>query len=413
MQVNRIHCGDVLDWLPTVTERSVQCCVTSPPYWGLRDYGLEPTDWPEVRYEPMPGIKAILTVAPQRCCLGLEANPWAFTGHLVHVFRGVVQALRTDGTLWLNMGDRYLNGTNDPKSFRRDKATVNVVGKRPPPGLKPKDLLGMPWRVALALQADGWWLRQDIIWAKPNPMPESCTDRCTKAHEYLFLMTRAPRYYYDAEAIREITGNELSWEEYGKRTAPGMTWPSGMSDGKYAGSHKHDGGRSHPAGRNKRDVWTVAPHSFPGAHFATFPPKLVEPCILAGTSERGACPACGASWVREVEKSEQKNETFKGSRFDAGKTAARDGGDRTQGGNRFASKTTGWRPGCECDAGEPVPCIVMDPFMGSGTTAMVARKHGRDYIGYEKSPEYHAMAEARIKAVCGLPLFDECEEEEP
>ena len=266
-----LYHGDCLQVLKELPAESVHCVVTSPPYWGLRDYGADGQ-------------------------LGLEETPADHVANMVEVFREVRRVLREDGTLWLNYGDSYTGG----KIGRDDKNTGGGLydgqqkgwtGKetrqRPvPPGLKPKDLCGIPWRVAFALQADGWWLRQDIIWHKPNPMPESVTDRCTKAHEYIFLMTKAARYYYDEDAIREKTGSEMSSREYDTKTASGAAWKSGGVK-NYAGANKKDGGRSHPNGRNRRSVWTIATAPYPGAHFATFPPKLIEPCIMAGCPEGG------------------------------------------------------------------------------------------------------------------------------
>jgi DNA modification methylase len=261
---------------------SVQCVVTSPPYWGLRDYG----------------------VAGQ---LGLELTPELYVQHLVEIFREVRRVLRADGTCWLNLGDSFATTNGASRSGTkvqglREAQFGHAYGNhvdaerlkahiRPTyGGLKPKDLVGMPWRVAFALQADGWWLRSDIIWAKPNPMPESITDRPTKSHEYLFLLTKAARYYYDGEAIKEsLTDASL---ERGYKGGPSI---KGNGDRPYFSTREYI-----PAGRNRRSVWTIATEPYPDAHFATFPEKLVEPCILAGTSERGACPACWAPWARDV-----------------------------------------------------------------------------------------------------------------
>ena len=267
-----LYHGDCLQVLKELPAESVHCVVTSPPYWGLRDYGTDGQ-------------------------LGLEETPEQHVTKIVEVFSEVRRVLRTDGTLWLNYGDSYAASGQPGKSnlaelgkrysgvgHKRD--TVIKPVKTVPPGLKPKDLCGIPWRVAFALQADGWWLRQDIIWHKPNPMPESVTDRCTKAHEYIFLLTKAARYHYDADAIREKTGNEMSSREYDTKTASGAAWKSGGVK-NYAGANKKDGGRSHPNGRNRRSVWTIATAPYPGAHFATFPPKLIEPCIMAGCPEGG------------------------------------------------------------------------------------------------------------------------------
>lgn len=256
--------GDCRTRLRELPDQSVQCVVTSPPYFGLRDYGHDGQ-------------------------IGLESTPDAFVAELVSVFREVKRVLRDDGTLWLNLGDSYASGgMSNPSSAStlgggKDRGASDYsINRTVPSGLKPKDLVGIPWRVAFALQADGWYLRQDIIWHKPNPMPESVKDRCTKAHEYIFLLSKSERYFYDADAIRE----------------PHIHADDPRNDGKrhtYADDAKHnqvDPNRQrtktdcvsfHPDGRNKRSVWTVTTKPFSGAHFATFPPDLIEPCIKAGS----------------------------------------------------------------------------------------------------------------------------------
>jgi len=250
-----IRTGNCLDILPTMEAGSVNCCVTSPPYFGLRDYGNDEQ-------------------------IGLEETPEAFVESLVNVFREVKRVLADDGTLWLNLGDSYSSGgrtTTTVQTIRGDcgdgakKATVC----RPPviDGIKPKDLIGIPWRVALALQADGWYLRQDIIWSKPNPMPESVTDRCTKAHEYIFLLSKSPKYFYDADAISEPAIH--AGDDRGSRTDSRRGTECNSMSGKTGET------------RNKRSVWEVTTKPYSGAHFATFPPDLIKPCILAG------CPAGG------------------------------------------------------------------------------------------------------------------------
>ncbi len=280
MTLTLLH-GDCRTLLPSLPAESVQCVVTSPPYWGLRDYGVDGQ-------------------------IGLEETPELFVATMVAVFREVWRVLRPDGTLWLNLGDSYAAPTkwggasgnkntnsahgNYPRTRRgktgftsRDHAHVEIAPHRKPqPGLKPKDLVGMPWRVAFALQVDGWYLRSDIIWHKPNVMPESVTDRPTKAHEYLFLLTKSERYYYDADAIREPqTGNAHS---RGRGITPKTVAESDrfikakesfhVSTAQYVDV---------PGGRNRRTVWTVPTQPTPFAHFATFPEKLIEPCILAGS----------------------------------------------------------------------------------------------------------------------------------
>jgi DNA modification methylase len=328
--------GDCRDGLRSLEAGSVQTCVTSPPYFGLRDYGN----------------------AGQ---IGLEPTPDEFVAALVDVFREVRRVLRDDGTVWLNLGDSFFgggysnhringeewldaHGGDRRRSRQQDRINAN-------PDLKPKDLIGIPWAVAFALRADGWYLRSDIIWAKPNPMPESVTDRPTKAHEYLFLLSKGPRYFYDADAIREegkdwsTGGPGVGIANTSERYGAGNGGNGGLSAlaQRYKDSRGDDGRElaatgerhtfAHPQGRNKRSVWTVATQPYAGAHFATFPPKLIEPCILAGSAPGG---------------------------------------------------------------------VVLDPFAGAGTVGVVCGWHGREHIGLELNPEYAAMAEARI-ALEGRP----------
>jgi DNA modification methylase len=314
MKINTIHSDNCITGLQKLPDKSVHCCVTSPPYFGLRDYGTNEQ-------------------------IGLEETPEAFVSALVDVFREVRRVLKDDGTLWLNLGDSYAgsgkganpDGSVHVSALNSKQATHKgtICGKKPPQkahkiGLKPKDLIGIPWRVALALQADGWYLRQDIIWHKPNPMPESVTDRCTKSHEYIFLLSKSARYYYDADAIKEEahTTDESNRDRDASRlnNTPGRTRMAGLKTNHYET-------------KNKRSVWTVTTKPYSGAHFATFPQDLIDPCIKAG------CPTNG---------------------------------------------------------------IVLDPFMGAGTTAIVARKNNRNYIGYELNPEYVRIAEKRISDELGL-----------
>lgn len=262
--VIRILKGDCREVLKTLPDESVHCVVTSPPYWGLRDYGVDGQ-------------------------LGLEASPQAFVDAMRGVFAEVHRVLRDDGTLWLNLGDSYAGsgkggnpegspwagfvGNKDrEKSAQASKPIV-------PAGLKPKDLVGIPWRVAFALQADGWYLRQDIIWAKPNPMPESVRDRCTKSHEYLFLLAKSERYWFDAEAIAEDFSSAPGPLRDKRNEGYGAAFLTTLGEGLRSG---YENGK-----RNKRSVWTVTTQPFADAHFATFPPALIEPCILAGCPEGG------------------------------------------------------------------------------------------------------------------------------
>mgnify|MGYP007071578749 CR=1 FL=1 len=550
----------------------VQTCVTSPPYWGLRDYGV-------------PGQ------------LGLEPTPDEYVANMVNVFREVWRVLRDDGTLWLNLGDSFFGSqqTGGTDSISGNgKSQPHVAHKRISSDLKPKDLCGIPWRVAFALQqpfyagkirrevdriwlaamidaegciyihkrkagqdsgegylrqndtygagvevantseaivnrcmeiagvgsisrqdkdrrqplyrwhvrtnecrdvlreiypyliakqhqarlaygcptsgdkaeqahaalmlrhggsdtdidfappasmfSPGWYLRSDVIWAKPNPMPESVTDRPTKAHEYIFLLSKSARYYYDAEAVKEAAAGDWHGSSFTNerdlavRPTTGMKPRGGGFSRKYAEQQPAHGAMrlDRPAdngSRNRRTVWTIATAPYSGAHFATFPPKLVEPCILAGTSERGCCPACGAPWERVVER-ENNGRTFPGDGlgWDERKADGKGGS-----GGHVASTTTGWRPTCACTIGSemywcdtcditkhvtelaggcpkcgetmtpapfsPVPCLVLDPFNGSGTTGRVAVQHRRRYVGTELNPDYIALAHERTGRV--------------
>ncbi|ERY76309.1 TPA: site-specific DNA-methyltransferase [Pseudomonas aeruginosa] len=279
---HEIRVGDCLDALRAMPDQSFHCCITSPPYFGLRDYGM----------------------ASQ---IGLEQTPTEFVARLVDVFREVRRVLRDDGTLWLNIGDSYAStapGTRNAPQPKGSKENPEQWGNFRPDlrdhGIKPKDLIGIPWRLAFALQDDGWHLRQDIIWHKPNPMPESVRDRCTKAHEYLFLLSKSPRYHFDQDAIAE----------------------------PMKAQHRPDRPDiDYSATRNKRSVWTVPTAGFKGAHFATFPPDLIRPCVLAGAPRGG---------------------------------------------------------------------LVLDPFGGAGTTALVAMQEGRRSVLIELNPEYAAIARNRL-----------------
>ena len=268
--------------LPSIDAGSVQCCVTSPPYWGLRDYGCTGQ-------------------------IGLEDTPAAYVERLVEVFREVRRVLADDGVLWLNLGDSYNSNPSNQHSSNVRANGSKAVGrrqKREAPGLKPKDLVGIPWRVAFALQDDGWYLRSDIIWSKPNPMPESVRDRPTKAHEYLFLLTKRARYYYDADAVREA--NSPTANNRGRRRDGTANRAASRRDS--ASISLSDNSRFDGAGRNRRSVWTVAPRPYPGAHFAVMPPALVEPCIKAGSRKGDLIldPFSGAGTVGMVARRLQR-----------------------------------------------------------------------------------------------------------
>ena len=405
MTTQRIIQGDCIEGLRTLPDASVHCCVTSPPYWGLRDYGH----------------------AGQ---IGLESTPEAYVARMVEVFREVRRVLRDDGTLWLNLGDSYAaarGGTSMPAetlaggvSGRGD--TVAKRGResgytphRDPAahGLKHKDLVGIPWRVAFALQADGWWLRQDIIWHKPNPMPESVRDRCTKAHEYVFLMTKSERYFYDAEAIKvEASQATADRNKYGF---------NGAFKGQFAGTpgeERWQNGRpiespafSADGKANRRSVWTVTTKPYSGAHFAVMPPDLVEPCILAGCPDQ-CCTMCGAGYERVTarQKHFESGSGRSGNAIEGKQDLSASDANSTPDirmGPVVEVKTIGWQPACDCAASGTVPGTVLDPFAGSGTTLAVAAELGRSGIGCELNPEYIALAERRIReARQGVALFE-------
>lgn len=375
MTVTSLH-GDNTAILPTLAPGSVQTIVTSPPYFGLRDYGLLPTDWPEVTYVPVGGLEPI-TIPAMRCCLGLDPTPAAYIGHLVHTWRLLAPVLRDDGTCWLNLGDSYAQdskwgGRSGGKNHTSAAGGISRERKRT--GLKDKNLMMIPARAALALQADGWYLRSDIIWAKPNPMPESVTDRPTRAHEYLFLLAKSERYYYDAVAVAEP-----------------LSAPS-----KFA---------NEITARNRRTVWSIATQPCSGAHFAVMPEALIEPCILAGSSAR-ACEHCGAPWVRVVERESNWQE-----RKAAGATAGNVGvSDTYQNGvhgknmsHDLGSKTMrdlGLAPSCACaDNTGSSASVVLDLYGGSGTVGKVATRLQRDAVLIDLNPDYIALQAERVDKV--------------
>ncbi len=454
----RLLIGDVRERLRDLPDGSVHCVVTSPPYWGLRDYGTgtweggeegcdhkPPQDWIDHNFNAKSafgdGAKTQSAAAIMRwykkdgSCprcgarridkqLGNEKTPEEYVAKMVEVFRDVRRVLRDDGTCWLNLGDSYGTGASgqnfDPASGATNRGGQGPSGtfghrKTPPVRGMHKQLIGIPWRVAFALQADGWYLRSEIIWAKPNPMPESVTDRPTKSHEQVFLLTKRPRYFYDAEAIREphADSNVVNGKYQGK---------GGVNRGDYTPDNQGFAGGSglkmkhreyNVNGRNRRSVWNIATKPYSEAHFATFPPDLIIPCIQAGTSERGCCATCGAPWERVVERGGMR--AIHGGGGERHQEYARQQGlsptSSLLTGTVQVKQTTGWQPTCHCPATEPVPCIVFDPFGGSGTTGQVARQLNRHAILVELNPKYADMLKKRVmQRLDGeddlLPLFD-------
>lgn len=414
MPTHRIIQGDCIEGLRTLPDASVHCCVTSPPYWGLRDYGHDGQ-------------------------IGLEDTPEAYVARMVEVFREVRRVLREDGTCWVNLGDSYAANAATKKNPAKlsggfescrgsDTPTLNTdqqgrIAYRGG-GIKAKDLIGIPWRVAFALQADGWWLRQDIIWHKPNPMPESVRDRCTKAHEYVFLLTKSERYFYDAEAVSEPVAVSSTARlsqptlpiQAGSDRVPGKTNGPMKAVGPRFGGNKFgdsdDPKHATKSGnvyqipdangrRNRRSVWTVTTKPYSGAHFAVMPAALVEPCIKAGCPEQ-CCPACGTGYERIVEQKKGDTEASDRPKQTAGmasktSTLSLSGNGSKEWAERGGKRITlGWQPACECAASGTIPGTVLDPFAGSGTTLAVAAELGRSGIGCELNPEYIELANQRI-----------------
>ena len=375
--------GDSTEVMRGMEPESVHCVVTSPPYWSLRDYGVHGA-------------------------YGLEPTLDEYIERMVEVFREVWRVLRKDGTCWLNMGDCFASDAPRGSFGDQGDLSTGAHGELVPKrnwsglGLKPKDLVGMPWRVAFALQADGWWLRSDIVWHKPNPMPESVRDRPTRAHEYVFLLSKSAKYFYDADAIREPAAPSTHGGGDGERHRP--IDGNGFNDKRFGTWHETYVATT----ASKRTVWSIATQPYSGAHFATFPEKLVEPCILAGTSERGVCGVTGDPWERVTERTGSPHDAQTESQYETGSAANRLAlarqAARERGEEYFQHVTTlGWQPTCDHDS-EPVPALVLDPFCGSGTTGVVALRHGRSFIGIELNPEYIELARRRI--VADAPLLN-------
>jgi len=341
--------GNCLNTLKSLPDESIHSCITSPPYYGLRDYGGEEEQ------------------------IGLEETPEQFIENLVKVFREVKRVLHPSGTLWVNIGDSYWGGkgasgqgdseyqerrASEGESFNRGHHQIGGSKKTRPtdkkhPVIKPKDLVGIPWRLAFALQADGWYLRQDIIWSKPSCMPESVRDRCTKSHEYIFLLSKSKKYFYDSEAIKEPVADpsRKNYQNGSRR--------NGVNHDRNDNDLNERMQNVVFESRNKRSVWNISPKPYSEAHFAVFPPELIEPCVLAGTSQGGCCSKCFAPYVKNL-------------------------------------------PSCDCEDAEQKPCTVLDPFGGSGTTAGVALKHRRNAILCELNDSYVDLMVGRIKAITGL-----------
>lgn len=436
--------------------------------WGLRDYGTEPIVWDgteDCKHEWGDENKKVVAISDKRedkhterdvlmdgreasqgqfCQLcgawkgnfGLEPTPELYVQHLVQIFREVKRVLRKDGVVWLNLGDSYWGGKGrsggrDPvyqkerndlgESLNKDYQQMTGKGKTKPSDgkhkfIKPKDLVGIPWRTAFALQKDGWWLRQDIIWSKSNPMPESVKDRCTNSHEYIFLLTKSKKYFYDADAIaEEATGYDGRKQtimrgspKYANGFVPNQSpqsvavkgherWQTRKNYGtNYGGdgtgfqNHSGYNNLENPFVRNKRSVWSINTQPFPEAHFAVFPERIPELCIKAGTSEKGRCPKCGNLWIRNI--SYKANYKKREVAHVPNNTQTKVDSTRWK---PPSITQNGWIPTCECGQ-KPVSCIVLDPFSGSGTTGLVAKKLNRRCILIDLKKEYCDMSIKRL-----------------
>ena len=429
---NKILQGNCIEVLKTLPDNSIDCCVTSPPYFGMRDYQTGRWEGGDencshkrdskysdktITEHSNPDLAvgdAIYKSVCHRCGalrideqVGLEETPEEYVENMVKVFRGVKRVLKPTGTLWLNLGDSYWGGgwkgsQTDLSETKQGTNTGTLCGKDLKPDgnhpiLKSKDLVGTPWRIAFALQADGWYLRQDIIWKKGNPMPESVTDRCTKSHEYIFLLSKEPKYYYDADAIKEKSIDKESYTGRIKRTG-------GMREGEYADKHlkqsfsKLEEGKTYET-RNKRSVWDVNVNSYKEAHFATYPIKLIDPCIKAGVPKQ-VCSKCGKpiEYVINKEPIPEYCKTYlDGEAGDLKQTGSLIGRVTNSKYDKFIKnrKIEIEEVKCSCNA-EFLKGIVLDPFMGSGTTAIVALNNKVDYVGIELNPDYIEIIEKRI-----------------
>lgn len=425
--------GEAAAVLATLPAGSVHMIATSPPYWNLRDYDTD--DWaggdPDCRHavqrwdgpKQTQGAQSAHAAKADRLdragcvkCgairsdqqLGLEPTPEEYVERLAGIFREAYRVLRDDGTLWLNLGNTY-SGSGKGAVTRPNpdtkEAYIPTVGDIPGAGKASatwpaKCLVPIAWLVTLRLIQDGWLFRADVIWHKPNGMPSSVEDRPSISHEYILLFSKRQRYYYDGIAIAEPVSDKTEWTypQPDKAARAGIT-TNGLGASTLSPQRTS-------AERNKRSVWSINTYAFPDAHFATFPPKLVEPMILAGTSEKGCCSACGTPWRRVAEKGELRGE----ARIQETERPAAHVPNvsessllRTNGRTFREIKTIGWQPSCKC-AADVVPCTVLDIFAGSGTTGLVAIRNRRDFVGIELSPTYAAMARRRMQTTVRMDL---------
>lgn len=402
MTITSLH-GDCLDLLPTLEVGSIQALVTSPPYYGLRQYAIPPSSWHAVEYTPMIGLPPVV-VPPMVCQLGAEPDPLAYIGHLVHVFRLARPALRTDATLWVNLGDSYAS-TGKIDDYRRTTSgkLMPPQGRAPSGGIPDKNLLGIPARAALALQADGWIWRNDIIWHAPNKMPESVRDRFTRAHEDVLLFGNSARYYFDQDEVREPhKESSIERQKYALNIGQGG---DAAALGKRSGNWKVEQ-INHPAGRNRRDVWSIPTSPMPAhlrngdeAHYAAWPPALAEIMVKAASANK-ACGTCGAAWVRRVEReSASKNNPRDWQGVPEYQPNRNGHAQEPKKRGAVGTPTTvdlGFAPACAC-AASTARCVVLDPFAGTGTTLQVSESLGRDSIGIDLG--YQSLQERRTDGI--------------
>ena len=465
-----IYNGDCRS-MTELPDESVQCVVTSPPYWGLRKYtGEQDLIWggdknckhewagagliSDVRKDKILAGKSRTEerfyggdetrkfngqhqkhYQDNTCSLcgawkgayGLEPTPEMYIQHTVEIMREIRRVLRKDGCVFWNIGDSYAGSGGANENKERGGVVENpnrkpqsaITGMEPVTweengkpkkkgmtrvgavkGLKPKDLCLIPFRVAISLQNDGWWVRSDIIWSKNNPMPESVTDRPTNSHEYIFLFTKSSKYYWDADAVREQSVDD--YETWLHKRGNNPKYQESNLKANHAATSTYN-----PSGRNIRSVWEFPTQPYPECHFAVFPEKLPEICIKAGTPEAGCCSKCGKPWVRITEQ--VKTDTRPGRNTGLGKSGTDDDpnqslhqSDLSKYRQQIGVNTLGWKPSCKCNA-DKVPSLVLDPFMGAGTTLWVAKKLNRRAVGYEISEEYCRLAlERNRQGVLGI-----------
>lgn len=436
LELDVIHNENCYTGLQKLPNGVFDCCVSSPPYYGLRNYGLPEVTFPACSFKVFGFEKRFDEWTGH---LGLEPSPEMFVAHMVLIYEQVRRTLKDNGTCWVNMGDSYNSGSSGGlggstiQGGQTNQSKSNRHGKKAVKNIKHKDLVGVPWMLAFALREAGWYLRQDVIWNKPNPMPESVTDRCTKAHEYIFLLSKQPKYYFDAEAIKQPAKNpeddvRRKHAQVPENKSAPTTLKNGIRPVKSGNKQRVTAAeRGCPEGTgknqaslvpwegmmaNKRSVWTVTTKPFAEAHFATFPEDLIVDCIKASTSEHGNCDECGKPYERvftkELVPGPKASYNSKPDERDAGADAQDQGSNRMKDGHKPGwinkTETTGWQKICMCGGGCVRPATVLDPFGGSATTAVVSKKLNRNYVLYELNPTYIKMGQKRLYKEIGMFL---------